>query len=325
MYSKDFLEDAYTRILKIRKFDMRMHEMNKDPEARKALMGIVHSHVGAEAYSVAVSMNLSQEDYMATTYRNHAHSIAWGMPLKGLAAEFYGKIDGVCKGNAGNMHAVDQDMNIVAGFGIIGAGLPCMLGTAFASKYNKAEKVSVVYFGDGAIAQGAFHESMNLASKMELPVLFANDNNVYAMATHCSNNLCHESTTEYAKAYNMKSYSVDGMNFFESYEATKEAVEYIKMENKPVFIEYKNYRFHGQWEGDPQLYQPKAEWEEYWKKEPVTQFETKVLKEKWMSQEELEVIQAEVEKEVDEAYAFAASSTFAKPEHIYKYVYADKY
>lgn len=325
MYNKTFLSDVYTRMLRIRTFDMRMHEINKDPIERKQLMGIVHSHIGAEAYSVAVSMNLSQKDYMATTYRNHAHTIAWGMPLNGLAAEFFGKIDGVCKGNAGNMHAVDQNLNIVAGFGIIGAGLPCMLGTAFASKYNKTGQISVVYFGDGAIPQGAFHESMNLASKMCLPILFANDNNCYAMSTNYKNNLCHENTTSYAQSYNMKCYSVDGMDFFESYETTKKAVEYIRSNEKPVFIEYKSYRFHGQWEGDAQFYQSKEEWDEYWKQEPIARFEKKVLMENWMTEDEITSINKNIRKEVDEAYRFAANSPFADTDHIYKYVYSDKY
>lgn len=322
---KEFLLDAYSRIMKIRLFDMRMHEINKDENERKKLMGIMHSHIGAEAYSVAVSMCMKDDDYMGTTYRNHAHTIAKGMSLKGLAAEMYGKETGVCKGNGGNMHAVDQDLNIVAGFGIIGAGLPAMLGTAFASKYRKTDEISVVYFGDGAIPQGAFHESMNLAAKWNLPVLFVNDNNGYAMSTNWKNNLCHEDTTEYAKAYNMPAKSSCGMDFFKAYEVAKEGVEHVRSGKGPYYLEFKNYRFHGQWEGDPQNYKPQEEVDYYWDNEPVKLFRERVLNEGWLAEEELNLVDESVKSEVTEAYKFAEESPFADADHMYKYVYADKY
>ena len=162
----NFLLEVYEKMREIRTFGLTV----QDYAARKTLvMGIIQGHMGGEAYTVGVTCQLRDDDYMATTYRNHSHTIGRGIDMNALAAELCGKETGVCKGMAGNMHAVDQDLNIIGGFGIIGAGLPATCGTAFASKYKGTDQVSTAFFGDGAIPQGAFHESMNMASIFSLP------------------------------------------------------------------------------------------------------------------------------------------------------------
>ena len=322
MMEKAYLLEAYKRMQLIRQFDLTVHDYAK---RKYRLMGLMHSAIGAEAYSVATSLNMQEQDYMATTYRNHAHSIAKGIDIKGLAAELCGKDAGVCRGMAGNMHAIDQDINIIAGFGIIGAGLPSLLGTAFAAKYKGETGLTVSYFGDGAIGQGAFHESMNLASIWKLPVLFVNDNNKYAMSTAADYNLVHESTTGYARAYKMECISVDGMDFFAVDETVKKAVKHIREGKGPFFIECRAYRYHGQYEGDPQLYKPQDEVDFYWSKDPIKLFKERVLGEKWLSEQELSRIEADVKAIIEEAFDYAEACALPELKEIYTNVYCDKY
>ncbi len=319
---KEYLLEAYRRMQNIRQFELTVHDY---AQRKYRVMGLMHSAMGAEAYSVAASLNMKEQDYMATTYRNHAHTIAKDIDLNALAAELCGKAAGVCGGMGGNMHAVDQDINIIAGFGIIGAGLPSSIGTAFASKYNKDGGLTVTYFGDGAIGQGAFHETMNLASLWKLPVLFLNDNNKYAMSTASDYNMLHESTTGYAKAYKMKTLSVDGLNFFEVDKAVKEAMEYIRAGNGPVFLECRAYRYHGQYEGDPQLYKPKKEVEYYESKDPIKQFKEHCLKENLLTIEELNKIEDTAIKSVEDAFDYAEKCELPELKEIYTNVYSDKY
>lgn len=320
---KEFLLKAYKTMKTIREYELEVEDaVSKN---RGPFMGLMHTHHGSEAWVTAVMMNLTLDDYVSSTYRNHSHSIARGIDLKAFTAEISGKITGVCRGMAGNMHAVDQNLNMIAGFGIIGAGLPSACGAAFASKYKNENRVSAVFFGDGAIPQGATHESMNIASVMKLPVLLLNDNNHYAMSTSSKYNLAHESTCEYAKAYNIPAKKVDGMNFFECYNVVKEAVSHIKNGNGPYFIEFDNYRYGGQWVGDPQNYKPKEEVEFYKSQDPMKKFVEVVLAEKYLSENDLAKVDLEVKKEIEEAIQFAFDSEFPQISDMYVNTYADKY
>lgn len=322
MNKKDLLK-AYKTMKTIREYELEVEDAVANK--RGPFMGLMHTHHGSEAWVTAVMMNLTLDDYVSSTYRNHSHSIARGIDLGKFTAEISGKITGVCRGMAGNMHAVDQDLNMIAGFGIIGAGLPSACGAAFASKYRNEDNVSAVFFGDGAIPQGATHESMNLASVMHLPVLLCNDNNHYAMSTSSKNNLAHESTCEYAKAYNIPSKKVFGMDFFECYEVVQEAVKYIRETKGPFFIEFDNYRYGGQWVGDPQNYKPKDEVEYYNSHDPLTKFVAKVIEEKLLTQEELTVIDNQVKQEIKDALQFAFDSDLPEISDMYVNTYADKY
>lgn len=289
------------------------------------LMGLLHTHSGAEAWVTAVMMNLTPEDYICSTYRNHAHSIARGIDLNAFAAEISGKKTGVCRGMAGNMHVVDQNLNMIAGFGIIGAGLPSACGAALATKMRGGSEVSVVFFGDGAMAQGAFHESCNMASIKKLPVLLCNDNNHIAMSTSINNNLCHESTTEYMKAYGIPAVKVDGMDFFASYEEVRKAVEYIREGNGPFFIEFDNARYGGQWVGDTVDYKSPEQKAAEFARDPVKRFERETVEKGLLTQNELDDIAAKVKHEVDEAIRFAEESELPELEIMFENVYADIY
>lgn len=320
---KEFVKNVFEKMMRIRMFDMWMHRSIERGDA--PFVGIMHSHVGEEGYAVAVISQLEKQDYISTTYRNHAHSIARGISLKGLAAEVCGKKDGVCKGRAGNMHAVDQDLNIIAGFGIIGAGLPATVGTAFASKYMQTDPISVAFFGDGAVAQGAFHESLNLAATLELPVLFVNNNNHYAMSTPMRHALAAETTTAYAAAHGMPAEQSCGMDFFKAYDAAQKAIQYVRETKKPYFIEFDCYRFHGQWEGDEQLYKDADEANYYAQHDPVLLFKKGAEERGLLSVEEIERIEADVQRQVEEAMEFAVSCEEPGLEDIMTDIYADVY
>lgn len=323
MLDKGTLLKAYEKMSRIRQFDTWIHENHRNPDS--PLMGLMHSHVGEEGYSVAVISQLRDDDYLSTTYRNHAHTIARNMSLKSLAAEISGKVTGCCKGRAGNMHAVDQNLNIIAGFGIIGAGLPATVGTALASKYRGTDQISVAFFGDGAVPQGTFHESMNLAKIFDLPVLFVNNNNHYAMSTPAKNNLVDGSSISYAQGYKMECVSVDGMDFFTAYDAAKNAIEYVRSGKGPYFIEYDCYRFHGQWEGDQQLYKCETQKSAYWERDPIKLFKHKSIKKGLLTESELLQVEQSVAQQVEEAIEFARNSEMPTMADILTDIYADEY
>jgi len=320
---KNSLLKAYHTMLLIKDYEEMVESRTASGEG--PLMGLMHTHAGAEAWVTAVMMNLESSDYVSSTYRNHAHSIARGIDLNEFTAELSGKITGTCRGMAGNMHACDQNLNMIAGFGIIGAGLPSAAGAAFASKYKGADDVSAVFFGDGAMAQGATHESCNIISTMQLPVLLCNDNNHIAMSTHSSNNLCHESTTEYMKAYNIPAVTVDGMDFFACFDAVKIAVEHIRSGKGPYFIEFDNCRFGGQWVGDPVNYKTIKQKDEEFARCGVERFKNYVLENTLLSALELENVQNAVTKEIEEAIRFAEESPLPEISDMFVNTYADEY
>ncbi len=322
--NKEIAISAYKKMSLIREFELYIEE-SLSSKSESPLMGLMHTQMGEEAYSAAVIMQLKDTDYLATTYRNHAHTIARDINLPKLVAEICGKETGVCKGRAGNMHAVDVDLNILAGFGIIGAGIPPAVGAAFTSKYKNRDDISVAFFGDGAVTQGAFHESMNLASVLELPVLFVNNNNKYAMSTPSKYNLTSESTVNYAKAYNMPAVSVDGMDFFATYEEVKKAIEYIRTNKKPYYIECTCFRFSGQWVGDTQNYKLEEETNYYKTIDPITVFVKKSVDSGLLTQNDIDEINANSKAQVQEAFAYAVTCDMPDFSDITADTYADIY
>jgi len=320
---KQFLATAFERMCRIRQFDNYVHESMK--KEGSPFVGIMHTQVGEEGYSAALIPQLRMDDYLSTTYRSHAHTLARGMPLKALASEVCGRQTGVCKGRAGNMHAVDQDLNIIGGFGIIGAGVPATVGTALASSYKGTDQISVAFFGDGSLPQGAVHESLNLAKIFNLPVLFVNNNNQYAMSTPSRHNLATDTTTNYAKGYGIPAIKSCGMDFFKAYDAAKQGIEHVRGGKGPFFIEYECYRFNGQFEGDPQLYQNHRELDYYWKKDPIKLFRQGALDQNLLTQNELDEIELSVAEQVAGAMEFALASKPPDPSDITSDIYADIY
>ena len=212
---------------------------------------------------------LEDDDWVSSTYRNHGHSIAKNCELKEITSEIYGRSTGICKGRGGSMHISDFDKGMLGSFGIVAAGPPVVLGAALQEKINGGTKMSATFFGDGAIHNGAFHEAAGLAKLWDVPMLFVCENNGYAEATATDWHLNTKELKDIAKAYDMISYQGDGNNVFEVHQITRDAIIESKAKNTPIFLEFKNYRFSGQYEGDTQLYQPLEEIEEAKKNDPI--------------------------------------------------------
>jgi len=225
----------------------------------KTVPGYLHTCIGSEAICVGVMAALNQDDWISSTYRNHGHAIAKGCELNEITSEIYGRKTGICKGRGGSMHISDFSKGMLGSFGIVAAGPAVVLGAALQEKINKSNKTCVSFFGDGAIHNGAFHEAAGLAKLWNIPMIFVCENNGYAEATATDWHLNTKELSDITKAYDMLSYIGDGNNVFEVYDITKKSINEAKQKNTPIFLEFKNYRFSGQYEGDAKLYQPLEE------------------------------------------------------------------
>ena len=265
---------------------------------------------------------LNQDDWISSTYRNHGHAIAKGCELNEITSEIYGRKTGICKGRGGSMHISDFSKGMLGSFGIVAAGPAVVLGAALQEKINKSNKTCVSFFGDGAIHNGAFHEAAGLAKLWDIPMIFVCENNGYAEATATDWHLNTKELSDITKAYDMLSYIGDGNNVFEVYDISKKAINEAKQKNTPIFLEFKNYRFSGQYEGDTQLYQPQEEIDKAKQNDPI-----KLAKENsskyGLNKNDLEKIINEVKEEVDKAFDFADTQPWPQPEDALDEVYVN--
>ena len=274
------------------------------------------------AICVGVMAALNQDDWISSTYRNHGHAIAKGCELNEITSEIYGRKTGICKGRGGSMHISDFSKGMLGSFGIVAAGPAVVLGAALQEKINKSNKTCVSFFGDGAIHNGAFHEAAGLAKLWNIPMIFVCENNGYAEATATDWHLNTKELSDITKAYDMLSYIGDGNNVFEVYDITKKAINEAKQKNTPIFLEFKNYRFSGQYEGDTQLYQPQEEIDKAKQNDPI-----KLAKENsskyGLNKNDLEKIINEAKEEVDKAFDFADTQPWPQPEDALEEVYVN--
>jgi pyruvate dehydrogenase E1 component alpha subunit len=282
----------------------------------------LHTCIGSEAICVGVMSALSDDDWISSTYRNHGHAIAKNCELKQITSEIYGRSTGICKGRGGSMHISDFDKGMLGSFGIVAAGPPVVLGAALQEKINGGTKMSATFFGDGAIHNGAFHEAAGLAKLWDIPMLFVCENNGYAEATATDWHLNTKELKDIAKAYDMISYQGDGNNVFEVHQITRDAIIESKAKNTPIFLEFKNYRFSGQYEGDTQLYQPLEEIEEAKKNDPIKK-SIEMASEYNFSSDEIKKIQTDALNEVNEAFDFAETQPWPNPEDALEEVYVN--
>jgi pyruvate dehydrogenase E1 component alpha subunit len=236
-------------------------------------------------------------------------------------AELFGKETGCTKGKGGSMHYFSKEHNFYGGHGIVGAQVPLGAGMAFADKYNKTGRVTVCFFGDGAMWQGAVHETFNMASLWKLPVVFICENNGYAMGTSVKRSASNQEIWEFGKAYEMPCKAVDGMSVEEVYKEVSTAVEHARKGNGPSFLEIRTYRYKGHSMSDPQKYRTKEEVEEYKLKDPIEQVRKTILDKKYASDKDLEKIDDEVKQEVDACVEFAENSNFPDNSELYKDIY----
>ena len=318
MIEKKKINWIYKKIFTIRFFEERIKKIAKE----KTVPGYLHTCIGSEAICVGVMAALNQDDWISSTYRNHGHAIAKGCELNEITSEIYGRKTGICKGRGGSMHISDFSKGMLGSFGIVAAGPAVVLGAALQEKINKSNKTCVSFFGDGAIHNGAFHEAAGLAKLWDIPMIFVCENNGYAEATATDWHLNTKELSDITKAYDMLSYIGDGNNVFEVYDISKKAINEAKQKNTPIFLEFKNYRFSGQYEGDTQLYQPQEEIDKAKQNDPI-----KLAKENsskyGLNKNDLEKIINEAKEEVDKAFDFADTQPWPQPEDALEEVYVN--
>jgi TPP-dependent pyruvate/acetoin dehydrogenase alpha subunit len=305
---KDVALQLYRTMKRIRSFEMAVIELF----ARGKIPGFLHTYVGEEAVAAGVCAALRPDDWIISTHRGHGHLIAKGGRLDLMMAELYGKQTGYCKGKGGSMHIAEPDLGMLGANAIVGAGTAIINGAALTAQYLGTNQVAVAFFGDGASNTGAFHEAMNMAAVWKLPTIFVCENNAYAESTPQTYHQTIEEIAVRAVGYGMPSASVDGNDAGAVYLAAKEAVARARRGAGPTLVEAKTYRIRGHYEGDPQIYRHKEEVEAWEKKCPVERWRT-VLLDRGISGDTIEEIDAQIDRELKEAVAFAEESPLPSP------------
>jgi acetoin:2,6-dichlorophenolindophenol oxidoreductase subunit alpha len=318
MVNKEVLLDLLYLMLKVR----RVEECLLDVFAKGKIPGFIHVGIGQEGVAAGVCSCLKADDSIFTTHRGHGQALAKGIELNRFMAEIYGRKDGFCKGKAGSMHVASKEAGVAGSNGIVGAGLPISLGTAFASTYRGEDTVTVCFFGDGATNQGTFHESLNLAALWNLPVIFCCENNGWAQFTPQKVYMKLENISKRAESYGMRGVTVDGDDVLKVREAAQKAVKRARKGDGPTLLECKTHRWFGHYAGDPQKYRPPTEVEEAREFDPIIKFERFLFKSKHIDQEYVDALEARIKAEILEALAFAESSPIAGAEELFTDVYA---
>jgi pyruvate dehydrogenase E1 component alpha subunit len=316
--SKELI-DLLRRMWLIRAFEEKVSALY----AAREIQGLLHLGIGQEAVAVGACSLLRSNDYVFGSHRSHGHAIAKGADINRLMAEIAGRATGYCAGKGGSMHIVALDAGFVTATGVVGGTIPLALGAAFVAKERKKGQVAVVFFGDGAAQAGAFHESLNIASLWQLPVIFVCENNGYAEFTPLSAHTKVERLAQHAKTYAIPSSTVDGNDLFAVSEATRKAVEKARAGKGPIFIECLTHRLRGHYEGDPAKYRELSQLAEWRKKDPIARF-TKALKsKKAISDKDAETIEREARELVEKAAEFALSSPWPDAEEVASQVTAE--
>ncbi len=308
---KEDLIHMYTEMLTIRRFEERVAEDYQNG----TIPGVVHSYIGQEAVAVGVCANLRADDRIVSNHRGHGHCIAKGADLKRMMAEIYGKRTGYCKGKGGSMHIADFSIGMMGANGIVAAGLPIAVGTALAAQLEGEDRVSVVFFGDGACGEGEFHESLNLASIWKLPIIFACENNLYGVNMHVRNAMPVKDIAERASAYAMPGTIVDGNDLVAVYETTEKEVARVRSGEGPGLLEFKTFRWRAHFESDaiPDL-RPPEEIEAWKEKCPIASLQRRLLGTGILDRKELERINAQVMSRVEDTVKYAVESPLPNPE-----------
>lgn len=304
-------------MLRIRRLEEKCAELYGEGKIR----GFLHLYIGEEAVATGAMHALSRGDNVVATYREHGHALLKGVPMERIMAEMFGKKEGCSRGRGGSMHLFDAAARFYGGNAIVGGGLPLAVGFALAARLRGEEGVTACFFGEGAMAEGAFHESMNLAALWKLPVAFFCENNYYAMGTAIERSEAQTDLCTKAASYGMEAFSVDGMDVVAAYEGAKRARE-IAMAGAPAFVEFRTYRFRAHSMFDPELYRDKAEVEQWKTRGPIHTFTARLKEQGQLTEERFLEIDAQVEAEVARAVAFAEAGTWEPVEDLTRDVYA---
>jgi pyruvate dehydrogenase E1 component alpha subunit len=309
-----------SEMLRIRRFEERCAELYQGEKIR----GFLHLYIGEEAVGVGVMQALTAEDAVVATYREHGQAIARGMSMESVMAEMYGKVSGCSRGRGGSMHLFAAAARFYGGNAIVGGGLPVAVGLALADAMQGRQRVTACFFGDGAVAEGEFHESLNLAALWRLPVLFCCENNLYAMGTALARAQAQTDLAAKAASYGMPAWPVDGMDVLAVERAARRAVEAVRSGGGPSFLELRTYRFRAHSMFDPQLYRDKSEIEEWKTRDPITKLANRMKDAGLAADEDVARLEAEIAREVESAVAMAEAAPWEPVEELTRFVYREE-
>ena len=320
-HTKETYIDWYRLMLLIRRFEEKSAQMYGQNKIR----GFCHLYIGQEAVVAGMVSAKQDGDKVITAYRDHGHALAMGISANEVMAELFGRVGGCSKGKGGSMHMFSKEHNFFGGHGIVGGQIPLGAGIALAEQYNGTDNVCYCYMGDGAVRQGALHETFNMAMVWNLPVVFICENNNYAMGTSVERTTNVMDIYKIACGYDMPAEQVDGMSCEAVHESMEKAATRARDGDGPTFVELKTYRYRGHSMSDPAKYRAKDEVLEYKKIDPIEVVKATILKKKWMSEADFEKIEEEVEKEVANSVEFADNSPFPTADELYDDVYETEY
>ena len=315
----DTLIKLYRQMLLIRRFEEKCAESYNLGK----IGGFCHLYIGQEAVGVGAISAIREDDYVVTSYREHGQAIAKGISPNAVMAELYGKATGCSRGKGGSMHLFDVKVNFLGGHAIVGGQIPLGTGLAFASKYKGTDQVTLCFFGEAAVNQGAFHESLNMAQLWKVPCIYICENNRYGMGTSLERAMSIQDISQKACAYEIAAEFVDGMDVFAMRQTTQRAVKRAREQSLPTLIEARTYRYMGHSMSDPGKYRTRAEIEKYQERDPLKLFRTNLLENDILVEEDFAKMENEIKAEVEAAVKFAEESPEPDPRELYTDVYAN--
>ena len=308
------------QMIRIRRFEEKCVELYSAGKIR----GFLHLCIGQEAVAAGVLSLLEPDDAVVATYREHGHALARGISAQSILAEMYGKLEGCCRGRGGSMHLFDARTRFYGGNAIVGGGLPLAVGLALADKLQGRRRVTVCFFGEGAVAEGEFHESLNLAALWKLPVLFCCENNLYAMGTALARSEAETDLSLKAAGYELPAWPVDGMDVLAVEEASRRAVTAVRAGGGPIFLELRTYRFRAHSMYDPELYRERAEVERWKERDPIPLHTSRLRAQGLLEDEALAKIESDVAEEIASAVAFAEAGSLEPVSELTRFVYSTR-
>jgi pyruvate dehydrogenase E1 component alpha subunit len=311
--------DLYRQMVRIRRFEERCVELYSAARIR----GFLHLYIGEEAVAVGVLRHLRPDDAVLATYREHGHALVRGVPMDAVMAEMFGKVEGCSRGRGGSMHLYHAPTRFFGGQAIVAAGLPQAVGLALADQMLGRDGVTACFFGEGAVAEGEFHESMNLAALWHLPVLFLCENNRYAMGTALDRSESETNLPVKAASYEVPAWSVDGMDVLAVSDAAQRAVEAVRTSGGPVFLEARTYRFRAHSMYDPDRYRDKAEVEQWKTRDPLALLADRLRADGLATDDDLTALDAAAVAEVDRAVAFAEAGHDEPEDELLRFVHTE--
>ncbi|MGX1161277.1 pyruvate dehydrogenase E1 component alpha subunit [Arthrobacter sp. SLBN-100] len=304
------------QMLRVRRLEEKCVELYSAARIR----GFLHVYIGEEAVAAGVIETLAAEDAVVATYREHGHALLRGVSAGAILAEMYGRAEGCCRGRGGSMHLFDATTRFYGGNAIVAGGLPLAVGLALADKMAGRRRVTACFFGEGAVAEGEFHESLNLAALWQLPVLFCCENNLYAMGTALARSESQTDMALKAAAYEIPAWSVDGMDVLAVEEASRRAVDGVRSGGGPHFLELRTYRFRAHSMFDPELYREKSEVAQWMERDPIRLLQAAMETAGQLPEEQWAALQADVDAEITDAVAFAEAGTLEPVEDLTRFV-----